>query len=327
MQPTNRSFCVNDDFVLYLVLAADFVALAYTMLLFSFTAALVFAPILVAGAIYSLVIPWVLTSRIAERFKKHAVAVLTKCGEWWKNVLHAQRHAEVIKEQNRELKRKSSLARALANKYAACNAELCAMKYERDYKLEQLKHKTSSARALATRFAACNAELCAANEEIVAKDAVIAAQRSEIADAKRTVFDKSSTILVLTHDLEESKALHKDFRFHLELQRTSAKTATEHAASLQNEVHLLRAFMTNRLGLDCSTVPAATGNGRGRGGSLTTVSGGSSSTDSRSDSSDNSSDDVGIVHQAVEASSVAVHKASRKPSKSNRRRSWKNRVF
>lgn len=65
----------------------------------------------------------------------------------------------------------------------------------------------------------------------------------------------------------------QDFRFHLELQRNSAKTANANADSLQNEVHLLRAFMTNRLGLPCSTLPtaAAKGNGRSTGTSSPTV--------------------------------------------------------
>lgn len=43
----------------------------------------------------------------------------------------------------------------------------------------------------------------------------------------------------------------------MELQRTSAATANATAASLQNEVHLLRAFMTDRLGLPACTLPTA----------------------------------------------------------------------
>lgn len=48
----------------------------------------------------------------------------------------------------------------------------------------------------------------------------------------------------------------QDFRFHSELQRTSALSANATATRLQKEVHLLRAFMTNRLGLDATTLPA-----------------------------------------------------------------------
>lgn len=141
------------------------------------------------------------TSSCKARAKKYIMAIVLKCA-WWKNGSLAQNLAE-------QLKRKTSTSRALAKRCAACNAELGAVKDERDSKSDQLKQKTSKTRDLAKCLAVCNAELGAAKEDIAAKDALIAAQRSKISEATGVILDKSNENLILSRELKKLRALHK----------------------------------------------------------------------------------------------------------------------
>eukprot|EP00752_Nemacystus_decipiens_P014224 g12652.t1 len=125
-------------------------------------------------------------------------------------------------------------------------AEATSLQVKATTKLREQKLENG---VLLQRLAACTAGLAAANEKILAKDAVISAQNFKVGQGLVEAMDQAKTIATLRLNLERATAKtalsETDFRFHYQLQIRSANIAKATAVRLQTELNELQDAMAS----------------------------------------------------------------------------------